>query len=216
MASLRSLRAACGLSVLLTCSSWGNIIQTQDFDYTLSGQQDGSYLVENGFFMNNVAPFDPSQGQLTGFTVDWEMTFNISGITETMGGALVGSMGGTYAMGGVGYFGYGDGNDATSLTAGAPLSLPPLLADVSESFAVPDNPELYNPALLAVVTGISDFTVEWDSPFNISIYNMASWTAEASGSVTVTYDYVPEPSGFVPMLGGLGVFALVGRRLRRR
>ena len=216
MATSKSFGAAFGMGVLLACSSWGNIIQTQNFDSTLSGQQDGSYTVVNGFFMNNVAPFDPSQGQLTSFTVDWEMTFIVTGIAATEGAALVENAGGTYALGGVDYFGFGNGTEGLSNTPGGPVSTGPLPEDVSESFAVPDNPEFYNPALLAVVTGTSDFTVEWDAPFNIMVVNMASWTAEATGSVTVTYDYVPEPSGFIPMLGGLGVFAIVGRRLRGR
>lgn len=215
MANPGSFRVVCGLSVLLTCSAWGDIIQTQNFDYTMSGTQDGSYSVESaGFFMNNVVPFDPSLGVLTGFSIDWEITFNLSGVTATIGGGLQESMGGTYYLGAVPFWGLGNANSSTSLTPGAALSIPPLPADFAESFAVPDVPENYNPALLAVVTGSSDFSVGWDSPFNVQVVNMASWTGEASGSVTLTYNYVPEPSAFVTMLGGLAALGLVGRRLR--
>jgi len=208
---LGRLRVVCGLSVLLACSSWGDVIQTQDFDYTLSNQPSGPYTVVNDFFMNNVAPFDPSLGQLTGFSVDWNITFNIGGITSAVGSALTESVGGVYSLGGIGYFGFGGENGTAGDEAGTPLSLPPLPIGNGFSFPVPDNQD-YDPALLAVVTGSSDFSLEWASPFDISVAGMASWTAEASGFVTITYDYVPEPSAFIPMLGGLGVFALVRRR----
>lgn len=152
----------CGLGVFLACSSWGDVIQTQDFDYTLSNQPSNSYTVVNGFFMNNVAPFDPSLGQLTGFSVDWNITFNIGGITSAVGSALTESVGGVYSLGGIGYFGFSGENGTAGDAAGTPLSLPPLPIANGFSFPVPDNQD-YDPAILAVVTGSSDFSLEWAS-----------------------------------------------------
>lgn len=72
---------------------------------------------------------------------------------------------------------------------------------------------LYGVSFIQLMSILED--KDLSQPFDISVEGMASWTAEASGFVTITYDYVPEPSAFIPMLGGLAAFALVGRRRLR-
>lgn len=222
MPTFRSLMTVVGLNLFAACCCWGNTqYQSLAFDITLSNQPDGTYNVINvgDLIMNNVAPYSAG-GTLLNFSVGWNFTFTASGTSAGPGGFLQESIGGTYYLGGVPYDGNGNANAATANFGGDPVVVPPIVLGSNWSFDVPDQNQ-YNPALLAVVMGSSDYSAEWDTGFKVMVGNMANWTAEAVGTVVVTYtDNLPEPSAFLLTFGGIAAlgfrFFRTDRALGRR
>jgi len=155
----------------------------------------------------NFAPFTASLGTLQSFYIGWSVDVTTSGTTGGGGGSLsIGNNGTTYvnatSYSGSGSGGSGSGGPNTNIPAKTATT------NISNTFLVSNAGGTYDPAILAVMTGVSNFDLSYIGSPNtayVDFTTMANITSTLTGSVTLTYDYVnavPEPStGFLVLLG---------------
>ncbi len=181
-----------------------------------------------------IAKFDPALGQLLMVTVRLNATLDASLIAENRSNSpamITGSVNNSITL--TPPLGANLGGSATTTPVGAQLVGPydgtpftnelpngPFGADTFRWTIVNGNVDQSNnyvlPADLAFFTGVGtlNYNVAGDSTFSLSSNtgNLAALaSATAGGSITVTYEYVPEPA----TLGLLGMGALVLIRRRR-
>lgn len=180
-----------------------------------------------------IAKFDPALGQLLMVTVRLNATLDASLIAENRSGApatITGSVTNNIAL--TPPIGPVLNGSASTTPVGAQLVGPydgipftnelpngPFGADTFRWTIVNGNVDQANnynlPADLAFFTGAGtlDYNVVGDSTFSLSSNtgNLAALaTATAGGTITVTYDYIPEPATMG--LLGMGALALIRRR----
>ncbi len=210
------------LVVLTGSLSWASITYTDKFSYSQNGSSAGDFTIIPGGDLttgNTIAPFDSSLGHLISFTVDWNMTYDASATTGKVGGGIDSSVGGNYFLAGVAYDDNGSGgSEGADPDSSASFSFP---VNTSDTFLVSQSGIAYNPALLAAVTGSTDFALEFDAPYVLTVDGpTTTWTADANGGVSITYNYaasreLPEPSTLtLVLLAGL-VLVFMHRRLRK-
>ncbi len=154
-----------------------------------------------------VTLYDPAaHGPLTSVTIDFETGFELDFDNGTAGGGNSFEVGGSVELGGHGYDSTGNGAG----DGGAPGSHFALTAPISLSTTLSDP---NNPAEQALIgTGHTNF--KWDEADDVVVNSFAGGDAQFfrndGGSLTVTYNFVPEP-------GLAGVIGLAGlMQLRRR
>jgi hypothetical protein len=212
---LVSLSVCCGLGQAATMS------QTFNFSDTSSGSGTGSIVHAGsaGLIGTGFNPFNSSLGTLKSFQIDWTVTTTASGTTSSSGGNFGLNLGGNLYLGTSGYSGMGGGNS----TGGGPNSvIGPISATATDTnaFLVSNAGITYNPAMLAAVTGSSNFSLKFVGYVYTSYTTMDSINSAMNGSVTLTYTYdpapntVPEPTSFA--IGSVLFTGLVAMRRRRR
>lgn len=182
-----------------------------------------------------IAKFDPALGQLLMVTVRLNATLDASLIAENRSGApamITGSVTNNIAL--TPPIGPVLSGNASTTPVGAQLVGPydgipftnelpngPFGPDTFRWTIVGGNVDQSNnyvlPADLAFYTGVGtlDYNVLGDSTFSLSSNtgNLAALaSATAGGTITVTYEYIPEPATFG--LLGMGALALLRRRHR--
>ena len=176
------------------------VTQTQPFDFSASNAGNlysgtsgptPSNLVSSGFFTATVQPFNPALGTLTSFGVTYQLDGVMTGSVGDDGesGAVAASLGGTFAINGIIFNGWGGG--------GGSLDSPYFQGQpIEESFkAEPFETTLnvaaggFNPALLPAVTGTEPFTLGFSSAVSLSYVNVADLAASFSATMTMVYNY---------------------------
>ncbi|MEI7867302.1 MAG: PEP-CTERM sorting domain-containing protein [Candidatus Methylumidiphilus sp.] len=154
----------------------------------------------------NFAPFTASLGTLQSFYIGWSVDVTTSGTTGGGGGSFNIVNNGTIYVNAISYSSGGSSGG----NGGGPNSNVPAqsaTSSKSQTFLVSDAGVKYDPAILAVMTGVSNFDLSYIAPNTayVDFTTMANITSTLTGSVTLTYDYVnavPEPStGFLVLLG---------------
>jgi hypothetical protein len=209
---LKCIGLICTLAVLACGSSRADVLQVQTtpFSFSQSGTSTGDFTIVGAGDLttgNTIAPFNSSLGQLVSFAVAWNMSYDASGTTGSDAGSIAANVNGTYLIAGIGYVG-GVNGEGDGGPPGSPESFS-FAVDDSHSFPIPASG--YNPAILAAVTGTSDFALEFSSDYILEVDNsVANWTADADGSVAITYDYlpVPEPPSLMLLLAALPLVCL--------
>jgi hypothetical protein len=205
-------------SLALFCASSSSaalFVQEVPFSFSASGTTATAPLTDAGDFTASFNPFNASLGTLNSFRVEWNVAYQMNFTNSVNGGNGSISASGTYYLGGLGYSGNG-GGDGDSGNAGVPLEAGfGVLGDTLFS----TSSITYNPAILALVTGPDSFDAVWDSSTTPYFEGVAGWSATATGSVKLTYDYtpVPEPAdaGIAAAFVAAGV-AVGFRRMKRR
>jgi hypothetical protein len=188
------------------------IVQSFSFSDSANGTDAvNTALDPSGFSTGNVVvPFDQADGTLVSFLITWSMNFDFNFTTGDPGAGGDGNAGGVYYVNTEGYNSQGNGN-----SGGGPVGTfvdAPFSVDNSTSFVLPG----VDPVILSAVLGSSDFALNWDAPFNIEASPVQTWAASVNGTVTIEYDYVPEPASLPLTLLGIGVLATVIRRRSHR
>lgn len=218
------------LCVSCSFSHAATVTQTRTFS---GGPQTGSgtgglVLADGttGLVGTQFNPFNGSLGTLDSFQVVWSVSTSASGtvsstVSDPSGrGFLFVKSGGIQYIGSDRYGGSANTNTVTGLpNETLPLTTATFTGDTTW---LPANAgATYNPALLATVTGASDFNLVLISDNDDTAYatygDLSGISADLAGSVTMTYTYtaaVPEPSTWMLGLGAVAVGGFA--RLRRR
>lgn len=163
-------------------------------------------VVTSEEFLANLSTFDSNLGELVSFTIDWNIDFSIEGTATASGGEIQGGVDGDYFINSNSYSGNGRGFFVKTEDAGTISSMFNLSR--SSNFNVA-GPRFYNPENLSDVTNGTNFDVKWTAVFNMFSVGVSEFSADASGIVSVTYDFiptvtdVPEPSTFLVLALGL-------------
>ncbi len=204
--------------LLLACAGFQaaaqSVTQTVPFSFSNSGPVPLT-IVTSGQFTATANPFNPGLGTLESFQVIWSIDFSASGTaTGGTGGSISGSTGGTYYVNGLSYSGNG-GGDSDGGPFGQGLSLSFNVSD-NKLFLVSEAGVSYNPSILAAALGASDFPLSWNAGFQVSGNDVGNVSGSAIGSVSITYNYVPEANTYAAVGLLLAAAGIVGWRRRRQ
>jgi len=190
-------------------------------------------LFDDQFFSFTANPFDSSLGTLVSATVSFT-DLSVSGLGTALGQNSTTSIfiSGQYTVeaantvaGGAVFNGAGGDDFQISSAAGEILEFNLALPDLTQTFFVADaglpfgDPNLvgdpFNPAILDAFTGSTPFDLRFNSPGQITLNNVSDVEAEASGTISVLFNFeavsVPEPSSAV-----VGIFCLMVMSVRKR
>lgn len=154
-----------------------------------------------------VQPFDINLGTLTSTTVVWATTASFSGTpgSALSSGSVSLNVGGSVYVNTTSYGGNGGG---TCNGGVAPFSVNLASVGVTTQFLSSNAGYTYNSNILAAFIGPSPYTIQWlnigglnNSPNILSYTNIASGTASFTATASVTYDYVANVPGPLPLLG---------------
>lgn len=158
------------------------ITQFEDFDFSagpVSGSGSLDVVANETDFSATFSPFNSSLGTLESFTVIWEADFTGSGTVSGANGSIDGNFGGAFSLAGSGYNGTGNSGGDNG-TDGESVAIE-LSIEVSDTFLPADAGASYDPAILAAVTGDTDFDVAWDTTYSIDYTNIADLLGAATG-----------------------------------
>lgn len=215
--------AAAGLLALGGAAQAALVTQSQTFDIQLGPSSTSPLDIPVGTFTATFSPFNASLGELTSFTLVWNLlataSMTVSADAGPAGNGLqLTNPGGTgvLSVGGFAYSGLGVG-ESSGGGPGDPVVVVDALLN-TRLFPIPTN---YDPNILATVTGPSPYAVLWNEGVRAITdnSNFSDLTSGVTGSVTMTYEYtpaapVPLPGSLLLLLPGLGL--LGARRARRQ
>lgn len=212
-----ALALAAGLFTI--APAFAGSVQSIPISFSTSGSSYSFGVIASDFVASGIQPFDSTTGTLNSFEFLWNLSFSASG--ETDGSAsdsnpedLSGSANGAYFIGSSIYAGAGNGGGDGSSEPNQPLSFTfQVIQDTT--FQVADAGVTYNPYILDSVTGSSPFASDYAATYSLYDFAGPQWSAQVTGSLTVTYNSTPEPSTFALMPGAVllaGVF-LYRRRI---
>ena len=207
--------AAGGAVLIATFTTRADIYQTFNFstNTTFSGSATSTFI-PLGYFSASFSPYSGNPAYLTGFEIDWTLNFSASGVaTPGNFGGFGGGPGGAYSVNGNGYGGNEGSLTSDSVTAGGVIPVVNCPVDGTNTFLVADAGEKYNPAILADVLGANPVDVNWGTDLTIGYGDVLSGQFSVTGSVTLIYNAVPEPSTLA--LAGFGVSAVCWLRRRK-
>jgi hypothetical protein len=218
-AKFLSLSLSLGLCLAVAAEAQ-TLVQTVTFDKTTTYEgASGSFNhVDSAFFTGTFNPFDSSLGELVSFQVTWTLSNTAIGtIVDASGGVTISLGGYTYIAGDVATSGGSNGSDGGDPGYEFSLSVP---INIDSAFLVSESGSTYDPAYYNTVTGAGTFTLNYASAVNLNVSSVANFEMTTTGSVTLTYNYipasaVPEPASFAAIFGGL-VFAGTALSRRRR
>jgi hypothetical protein len=197
---------ACGANATL-------ITQEKPFVFSsTSALSSGTLAVVNtGDFTSTVSAFDSSLGTLNSFSIVWDMFFEMNGTVRNATpstGSISGGASGNVIVNGIGYNG-GGGSNSIGGDPGEIISAS-FAVNVSDIFLSEDAGIFYDPQILAMVLGSSDFDLGYDASYIPRYNNLNGATASARGSVTLTYDYTATAvtSPITIAIFGLGLVGL--------
>jgi uncharacterized delta-60 repeat protein len=211
--SQASIRKVIGAFSVLAFTAHGvhgaEVTQSRAFSVTKAGSGTGTLVVvgTEGLVGSGFAPFDPSLGTLTSFSVKWDATLTTSATvsaSSTNGGGFTASIGGNFRLNSDANNGGGTGGGGGN-GPGAVITSSPVVFSKLVTCPVPDSPRSYNPAWLAGVTGNSDFTLSFigaapnNPPVDLAKVDhtgLSSISSTLATTVTLTYNYTP-PQSFV-------------------
>jgi hypothetical protein len=221
-----------GLSVLLLAGAVQASVITNAVNFSDSQTTSGSGVIVHAGssgLTGNFSPFNTSLGTLDSFIINWQVAISASGTANAnaSGGGISEGLGGSTYLNAIAYNGFGGGKGA----GGAPnAAIPTTTATASNvrTHLPSDAGITYDPTLLSIVTGGSNFDITFKNVGGNTVYNtytnMADITSTMTGSVTLTYNYtpavpepspVPEPSTFALLCLGLGVAGFVRKKMTK-
>ena len=166
-----------------TESNAGNLYQGSGFQS----------LVSPGYFNATLEPFSAGLGTLQSFTLKCELEGQLAGSVGSEGesGAVQASMGGAFAIGGNTFTGTGGGGGSLDdvFFAGQPIDVPFTIAPFEQTLQVADAGAMYNPAILASITGGAPFSLDFSSGVNVQYVNVADLAASFDATITLVYNY---------------------------
>lgn len=229
----RILTSVLGVLLIPSLATADSTFQTLTFDFTPDGSQ-----------TLNFPKFDISLGTLTGVTIGFTLTKtggtlevdndSLSGGSITLNHSLAGSLSSPdVALFNTSFQPIGTLNTVSSYTQSIGATTGDATNQFDRTFAA--DYASYSPAVTSSTTsgavsslvwsgyeGIGTFAINVNATQGASITGLGGvqltrTVSQASGDVTVTYDFtpVPEPSTWAMVVGGVGMFAF-GRRLSRR
>jgi hypothetical protein len=152
-----------------------------------------SNLVNPGYFTATLQPFDAGLGSLQSFTLKCELEGQLAGSVGNEGesGAVQASMGGAFAIGGNSFTGTGGGGGSLDdvFFAGQPIDVPFTIAPFEQTLQVAQAGAMYNPAILATITGGTPFSLDFNSGVNVQYVNVADLAASFDATITLIYGY---------------------------
>ena len=201
-------------------SDAGVITQTFNFtDSNASGSTGSLVIVDANGVSFSVNPFNSSLGTLDSFTLAWNLNITGDGNGNGPASSLHVSYGGSTYVNTSVYNGWGDSLNATG------AGLYPTQSNsftLTNTFTPANSGITYNPAILAAITGGSQFNATFKGGPNtarMSYQDVSFASGEFTAGLTVTYNYtsaVPEPSFAVAGLALATATVFVRRRRAAR
>jgi hypothetical protein len=201
--SQASIRKVIGAFSVLAFTAHGvqgeEVTQSRPFSVTKTGSGTGTLEVvgTEGLVGTGFAPFDPSLGTLTSFTVKWDIRLTTNATvspSSTGGGGFTATVGGGCYLNAEGQEGLGAGGGGGA-APGAVVTSSPVVISKQITCPVPNSPRTYNEAWLAGVTGGSSFNLSvtnTPAPLaKVDLNGLSSVSSNLEATVTLTYTYQP-------------------------
>ena len=207
--------AIVGAASFAAISSHADITQTFNFSTNASFSESSSVpTIPRGFFSATFSPYSGDSNDLTGFQIDWTITFSASALSKPgFEGGFSGGPGGNYLVNSVGYDGNGGSLSASASSPGGAIPLTTITVTNDRIFLTANAGLTYDPALLANILGASPLDLKWDTDFSLGYGSILSGDFSETGSVTLIYNTVPEPGTLA--LAGLGASVVCWLRRRK-
>lgn len=157
-----------------------------------------SPLVDSALFTGSFTPFNATLGTLTACTFTFSTTAQMSGTADPQSaadGSLSATLGGGFYLNGLSFNGTGNSMGPATAAPGSPLTASLALEGFTYTFRPQEAGQLYDPAILGVLTGQQNFPLEFRPSGNLVTYaNAVDLGISVSGVLRLTYEYTPAPA----------------------
>ena len=207
--------AAVGTVLAGAMTGRADITQTADFSTNLLFSGTGSTSLPLGYFSASFSPYAGNPADLTGFEIAWSVTLSASAVVSPgVTGGFGGGPGGSYLVDNFSAYG-GNGGSLTGSTStpGGTIPLATTTLTNTTVFLAANAGSTYDPKILADMLSTNSVDLSWDTGFTLGYYSILSGQLAEDGSVTLTYNTVPEPGTMA--LAGLGASACFWLRRRK-
>ncbi|MDQ8190121.1 hypothetical protein [Roseibacillus persicicus] len=158
------------------------------------------FLADSQFFTASFEPFDASLGTLVSITVRCEINGLFDGAVADGSdfAAAYGSLGGSFAMGGLTFDGTG-GNQGVEAESGETLTGNFGISPYQRTLQVADAGVTYHPGLIDLFLGEEAFDFTYNSPVMIDFDSVQDLQASFNATLSITYSYEPAEPGSSPL-----------------